>query len=95
MKKFLNLFLLIGTLLINCCSSVAFATIAVKDSIPNFSINDLNGNTFFIEDYFGENKKVKNNGIIFTFCATWSKYTLNEVLELEKIYIKNIQQIMF
>ena len=64
----------------------------IGDELPGFFLTDLNGAPFFIKEHLGEEAKVKHNGIIFSFCASWCKPCKKEIPELEKLQEKYADQ---
>ena len=64
----------------------------VGDIIPGFYVTDLKGEGFFLKDHLGENPKLKNKGILFSFCASTCKPCIKEIPEIEKLYKKYIDK---
>ncbi|MCE5252018.1 TlpA family protein disulfide reductase [bacterium] len=90
MKHLVLLSMVFSLVLLNAVSASGQdeGRLNVGDTIPGFFLRDLNGESFFLNDHLGEGAKVKCNGILISFCASWCKPCRKEIPELEKIHKK-------
>lgn len=73
MKK---LIIIIGLFLL---STPAMAGIRVGESAPLFSLKDLEGKDFNLDDFVGAAKKYPAHGVILSFFASWCVSCRNEL----------------
>jgi thiol-disulfide isomerase/thioredoxin len=70
--------IIIATLLQFLLVSPTFA-LKVNDPAPMFSLRDIKGRYFYLNDLVGATRKKNNNGVILSFFASWCVACRNEL----------------
>ena len=83
----LSLFML-GIFIFSSFNVSAGQRLKIGDDFPKFFLKDIKGNSFFLNDYIGENSSKKVKCLLFSFYASYCKPCVKEVPEVEKLYEK-------
>lgn len=79
---------MLGILIFSSFNVSAGQRVKIGDDFPKFFLKDIKGNSFFLNDYIGENSSKNVKCLLFSFYASYCKPCVKEVPEVEKLYEK-------